>query len=141
MDMPYYLIGDDAYKAGGNVVTPFPGANLPREKDDFNYVHSSCRMTIERSFGVSKVIWGVFIRPSPFTLDHLNNMMVECTMILHNLVIDDPCLNNRHFNVRFTGNYYECSDIHPGDNLDVLLNDTLTPTEIDALPDNCQRKR
>ena len=56
----YFFIGDAAYGGGMNVMTPYSSstARRNRSKDDFNYLHSSKRMAIERAFGVLVRRWG-----------------------------------------------------------------------------------
>ena len=134
----FYMIGDDAYKGGGDVVTPYPGANLSHDKDAFNFYHSSSRMCIEQTFGIWKERWGVFHRPSPLRLHNFKDI-VEASFILHNMVIDDP--EASRINQVFRGNYEEFSDVQPGDRLEVILNDTMSAQELSDLPDNASRKR
>lgn len=59
----YLAAGDDAYIAGSRVLTPWPGHNLPWEKDSFNYYHSSSRTFAEQVFGQIVGRWGVLWRP------------------------------------------------------------------------------
>ena len=47
----YWVAGDDAYIAGERLLTPWPGNNLPWEKDAYNYYHSSSRTYVEQAFG------------------------------------------------------------------------------------------
>ena len=51
---PYYLLGDDAYKAFASIVTPFPGTSLTVSEDAFNFYHKRTRITVERCFGIIK---------------------------------------------------------------------------------------
>ena len=120
-----WIAGDDAYKASGTVVTPYPGARLHVYHRSFNYYHSRMRMTIERSFGVWKERWGVFHRPSCISL-RLLGPMVRATMILHNMIITD---NDTLPAASFTGTSREMSDMWPGDDPEVILNE-MTPAEL-----------
>ena len=37
---PFYIVGDDAYTGTDSMVTPWPGRNLPTDKDAFNFFQS-----------------------------------------------------------------------------------------------------
>jgi len=51
----------------------------------FNYMHSSLRSTIERSFGCCKAKWKILGSMPPFSLDTTNQIIVAC-MTLHNFI-------------------------------------------------------
>ena len=70
MPWPYYIIGDDAYKASTQVVTPHPGTTIEQSKDSFNFYHSRTWMVVERAFGHFKKRWGMYARPSMLCLGH-----------------------------------------------------------------------
>jgi hypothetical protein len=65
---PYCILGEDADKAHGSVVCPYPGANLDEHEDALNFYVSRTRITVERAFGVIKRRWQVFARPSSLAL-------------------------------------------------------------------------
>lgn len=44
----YWIAGDDAYPIGPHLLTPYAGRGLGKEKDAYNFHHSSIRITIER---------------------------------------------------------------------------------------------
>lgn len=46
------VVADDEFQNLLNVVIPYSRLNLPREKDAFNFYHSSCLMTFEQVFGM-----------------------------------------------------------------------------------------
>jgi hypothetical protein len=48
----FFMLGDDAYKASCQVVTPYPGTSKCWSYRSFNFYHSRNRMPIERDFGV-----------------------------------------------------------------------------------------
>ncbi|KAK7259830.1 hypothetical protein RIF29_25445 [Crotalaria pallida] len=51
----------------------------------FNYLHSSLRSTIERSFGCCKAKWKILGNMPPFSLDTSTQIIVVC-MALHNFI-------------------------------------------------------
>ena len=49
----FYLLGDDAaYPLSEKLLTPYPGRNLPRDKDSFNFHLSQLRIRVEMALGV-----------------------------------------------------------------------------------------
>jgi hypothetical protein len=48
----YWVAADDAYICGERIITPWPGRNLSKGKDAFNYWQSSARIHIEQAFGM-----------------------------------------------------------------------------------------
>ena len=52
----YWIAGDDAYKGNansmhGSLLTPYPGKKIGEWKDAYNFFQSSCRISIECTFG------------------------------------------------------------------------------------------
>ena len=82
-----YLVGDAGYKLAPYLIVPYPGQNLPIEKQNFNYWHSSTRMIVEQAFGRLKgrfrLLNGVLFVKDP--MDHAK--IVGCGCILHNLMM------------------------------------------------------
>lgn len=64
----YWVAADDAYVAGRRVLTPWPGRNLPWERDSFNYYQSSARIFVEQTFGQLVGRWGILWKPILFSL-------------------------------------------------------------------------
>ena len=120
------------------MVTPHPGARLPYAEDNFNFYQSSARMKIEQTFGIWKARWGFFGRSSSLALQNFEEI-VHTSFILHNIIIDDP--ESSIINHAFRGSLLEMSDIQPGDRLEVVLNEIMTPAEINALEDRAEKQR
>jgi hypothetical protein len=95
--MDLWIAGDDAYKGSGQIVTPYPGVTLTQEERAFKFYHSRTRMHIERALGVRKERWGIFHWPFCLSLLTIRNC-IKCTMILHNMCIDDNILSTSAFN-------------------------------------------
>jgi len=64
----YWVAGDDAYIAGERLLTPWPGTNLPWDKDSYNYYHSSSRTFVEQVFGQVVGRWGILWRSVRFSV-------------------------------------------------------------------------
>ena len=123
-----WIAGDDAYKGSGQIVTPYPGGARTEDKRAVNFYHSRTRMHIERAFGVWKERWGMFHRPSCLSLFNLMQV-VKCTMILHNM-----CIDNNITPTTFHGTRRELSDVRPGDEAGVIFND-MTEAELRNIVD------
>ena len=46
LDQRYFIVGDDAYAASEQMITPYPGRGLNSRKDGFNFYQSSLRIKI-----------------------------------------------------------------------------------------------
>jgi len=51
-ELPYILIGDDAFALGENLLKPFSGNNMTQEQELFNKKLSSARVKVEKAFGI-----------------------------------------------------------------------------------------
>ena len=73
-----------------------PSEVLHRPEERFNYLHSSLRSVIERTFGVWKNKWEILRHMPPFKM-RTQNLIIVATMVLHNFVRaheinnDDSC--------------------------------------------------
>lgn len=85
-----FLLGDSAYPSLSWLVPPFRNnGHLTPHQVEFNYIHSSTRMSVERGFGYVK---GRFRRIKFFTEYHDMNFItntVVAACILHNYCIDE----------------------------------------------------
>jgi hypothetical protein len=111
-----HIIGDSTYSLSSHLLTPYrETGNLTRYQKNYNYKHSSTRMTIERAFGHLK---GRFRRsqffPSP-DIAFICKSVISCCA-LHNFCVDnidlipvdsdnyrDPSLTNSDFDVSILG--------------------------------------
>ena len=84
----YWIACDEAYAAPYNMLTPWPGRNLPREKDCFNYWLSSARIHIEQAFGLLVRRWGILWRPLRLKVSKAAKLIIILCK-LHNFVIDE----------------------------------------------------
>ena len=56
-------------------------------EDNFNYFHSSSRISIECSFGKSDMQWRILWRPLAFSMKH-NTQIINACLRLHNFIVD-----------------------------------------------------
>lgn len=98
----YYLV-DAGYTHMRGYMGPYKGDNVryhlaefrrgmtpqlraPRGcKEKFNYLHSSCRNIVERTFGVWKARWAI-LRDMPNYKFHTQTFIVLATMTIHNYI-------------------------------------------------------
>ena len=83
----YYIIGDSAYSIRSFLITPFDDAMHGTAEDNFNYFHSSSRISIECTFGEIDMRWGVLWRPLSFSMKH-NTQVIDACLRLHNFIVD-----------------------------------------------------
>ena len=81
------LYGDNAYVNTSYMATPFKSAK--GSEDDYNYYHSSVRITIECAFGILVNRWGILrsAMPKGIAMDK-TTALVYCLCKLHNFCID-----------------------------------------------------
>ena len=69
---------------------PTPRNGLAVDKDAFNFMLSSQRQAVERTFGLLYARWGILWRPLRIKFDNLS-LLLHCLCRLHNY-----CLKDRH---------------------------------------------
>ena len=62
-DIPYVLVGDDAFPLSRYMMKPYPQKYLCSEKRVFNYRLSRARRFSENAFGILANRWRVFRKP------------------------------------------------------------------------------
>jgi len=83
----YRIAAEDAYPAGRQVLTPWPGLHLPWERDAFNCWQSSSRIFVEQTFGQLVGRWGILWKPLRFPLPFVTQVLRVCAK-LHNFLKD-----------------------------------------------------
>ena len=56
----YYILGDSAYAIESFIIPPYDNTIKPSPEDNFNYYHSSARITVECAFGEIDRRWDIF---------------------------------------------------------------------------------
>lgn len=83
----FYFIGDSAYSLKSFLVTPYDNTLHATAEDNFNFFHSSSRISVECAFGEIDLCWGILWRPLSFSLKH-NMEVIDACMRLHNFIVD-----------------------------------------------------
>ena len=123
LDERFFVAGDEAYKTGESMVTPWPGRNLGVKKDSFNFWRTCCvkfialryllhvcvsfsdsnsRINIECCFGIFHQRWGIFWRPLDCKLSNVKAIVFTCA-ILHNMLIDNGISEGRIYHEKGDG--------------------------------------
>ena len=83
----YFLLGDSAYAIESFIIPPYDLTRPKTPNDDFNFFHSSARITVECAFGEIDLRWGIFWRRLNFALPH-TFIIIEGAMRIHNFLVD-----------------------------------------------------
>ena len=83
----YYILGDSAYAIESFLLPPYDNATSRSSEDDFNFYHSSARITVECAFGEIDLRWGIFWKRLTGSLEH-SALIIEGAMRLHNFLVD-----------------------------------------------------
>lgn len=115
----YHIVMDEAYPCKGQVLSPFKGKKLSKDKDAFNYYLSLNRQVIERAFGILIARWGIFWRPLRVAVHRIPLLISVCCK-LHNICIDRFGLNTQ--GLVYTSSSGD-TDIHTGSVMEILFTD------------------
>ena len=85
MDIPYVLVGDDAFPLSHYMMKPYPQKNLCSDKRIFNYRLSRARRISENAFGILANRWRVFRKPFLLKPEKVKLITYSC-LILHNFL-------------------------------------------------------
>ncbi|KAK7791020.1 hypothetical protein R5R35_003009 [Gryllus longicercus] len=85
-NLPFLMVGDEAFPLSRNVMRPYGGKNLKGEKSVFNYRLTRAQRFIECSFGIFSNKWHIVQRPFNVHEDFATDIIKAC-VILHNFVI------------------------------------------------------
>ena len=82
-NIPYVIVGDEAFPLKLNMLRPYPGKNLSEAEAIFNYRLSRACRIIENSFGILAARWYLFRRP---IIANPNGVVTytKATIALHN---------------------------------------------------------
>ena len=83
----FHFIGDSAYSIKSFLITPYDNAMHGTAEDNFNFFHSSSRISVECCFGEINLCWGIFWRELNYSLK-TNVMIIDACMRLHNFIAE-----------------------------------------------------
>ena len=83
----YYFLGDSVYALESFILVPYDPPSPKTAEDDFDFYHSSARITVECAFGEIYLIWSIFWKRLKSILDNAT-LIIEGSMRLHNFLVD-----------------------------------------------------
>lgn len=83
--MPYFFVGDEAFRLTENFLKPYPRRQLTREKRIFNYRLSFARGIVECTFGILVSKFRIFETPISVHPDKVDKIVMAAAL-LHNMV-------------------------------------------------------
>lgn len=87
LEKGFYILGDSAYLLRSYLVTPIDNSVHGTPQDNFNFFHSSSRISIECAFGEIDMRWGILWKPLGFSLKN-NLKVIDACLRLHNFIVD-----------------------------------------------------
>ena len=94
-DVPYYLVGDDAFALRTYLMKPYGHRELTKEERIFNYRLSRARRVVENAFGILANRFQVLLNTMQHHVDNVW-LIVRACLLLHNLMRTRyPRLQNR----------------------------------------------
>ncbi|XP_058628314.1 uncharacterized protein zgc:194221 [Onychostoma macrolepis] len=82
---PHVFVADEAFPLRKNLMRPFPGRTLPRERRVFNYRLSRARLVVENAFEILSSQWRMYHRLIEVQPDVVERC-VKATCLLHNFM-------------------------------------------------------
>ena len=86
-DLGFFVLGDSAYSIDSFLIPPYDNTSPKTPEDDFNFYHSSARITVECAFGEIDLRWGIFWRRLCVSLSSAA-IIIEGAMHLHNFLVN-----------------------------------------------------
>lgn len=84
-NMPYVLLGDEAFGLSKHMMRPYPTKGLTHEKRVYNYRHCRGRRVVECAFGILSNKWRV-LHSAMLIHPEFVSIVVQACCILHNFV-------------------------------------------------------
>jgi len=94
-NIPYFLVGDDAFALRSYMMKPYGNRNMTRKQRIFNYRLSRARRVVENSFGILANRFQVLFTTMMHEADTVRLIVTTC-VLLHNLMRTRfPVMQNR----------------------------------------------
>lgn len=94
-DVPYFLVGDDAFGLRTYMMKPYANRDMTREQRIFNYRLSRARRVVENTFGILANRFQVLLTTMMHKADTVR-LLVKACVLLHNLMRTRyPVMQNR----------------------------------------------
>ena len=94
-DVPFFIVGDDAFALKPNLMKPYGGRGRNREERIFNYRLSRARRVVENAFGILANRFRVLMGAMGQDAATVRLVVITC-MVLHNLMrINYPTMQNQ----------------------------------------------
>ena len=84
-EVPYVLVGDEAFALKPYMMKPFSQKELTTAKRVYNHRHSRARRISENLFGILANRWRAFLSPLRVSPDKATTM-TNCALVLHNFL-------------------------------------------------------
>lgn len=84
-NVPYFLVGDEAFGLHRHLMRPYGGKQLTVQKRLYNYRHCRARRYVECTFGILSNKWMIFHRPLNVHVNFAVDIVKAC-VVLHNYV-------------------------------------------------------
>lgn len=87
-DVPYFIIGDDAFALRTYMMKPYSARQLTHQQKVFNYRLSRARRIVENAFGILAQRFQCLLTTMRQTPEHVTAIVIACCC-LHNILIND----------------------------------------------------
>ena len=124
-----FFLGDSVYAIESFIIPPYDLAKPKTPNDDFNFFHSSARITVECAFSEIDLRWRLFWRRLIVSLKH-SFVIIEGAMRIHNFLVDYRNDNIEEVRTELTNSctQFYSSSSSPDDIPGVVVNDNRRPS-------------